>query len=575
MPLVPVLPVVPSTTSSPSFALVLHSVGGLVFRVKGVPGSTIVPRLRLSSWGGKQGVGGLFVEDEAGGVYVVDENWVDKFFVDDEGQNGSGFVDDENVEYGRSAYKDMPTFEDEDGGVFFVEDDGEDSNAGDGSSPEFDGEIKLIDSEDDILNLGDLNMLSPHEIQNWEFANMDVAFKFYFEYAKANGFSIRRGRTLRNKKTLEEYQKEFWCSRAGTREDRGLRMEDRVREPRPITRWSVHCSMLPAYRRMVDSDVVQMNNMMKVGIRPPNIFSTFASQSGGYEKIGFRKKNMYNKINEQRRKGKFFGGFRTTSRCEGLHSELEKFVHSRYNLGDFLQHFHRCLSHMRFREKEDDFTSIHGDPIMQTQMQSLESFVARVYTRRDFFLFRRVLHRASMLVINGYTQVVRCTIFKVRGNSDNSVECSVLLYPSSKEFKCGCLKMESIGLPCEHIFVVLGFLGIHEIPDSLVLKRWSKGAKDGICLGVGENNEPWDAGRSARRAALNGLYNDVSAFKAATIEKFNLERERILADLRECRAEKAAEQERCGPSSNVANDTVRNLCVYLRREVVLHHLPPA
>ncbi|KAJ1443658.1 MULE transposase domain [Sesbania bispinosa] len=254
----------------------------------------------------------FLVEDEVGGVFVVDETWLDKCVIEDEGENDN----------------------DEDGDVVFVDHDWEDSNEGEGNEDELQGETKLMNNEDDILNMGELNLFSPHEIKNWEFGNLDVACKFYFEYAKANGFSIRKGRTLRNKKTLEVYQKEFLCSRAGTREDRGLRMEDRVREPRAVTRcncsakfvvhvnklsglWfcvcfvdehnhdrlgAVHCSMLPAYRKMGDSDVVQMNNMIKVGIRPPNIFSSFASQSGGYEKIGFSKKDMYNKINEQRRK---------------------------------------------------------------------------------------------------------------------------------------------------------------------------------------------------------------------------------------------------------------------------------
>lgn len=37
--------------------------------------------------------------------------------------------------------------------------------------------------------------------------------------------------------------------------------------------------------------------------------------------------------------GNFFAGFRTTSRCEGLHSEFGKYVNCQNNLVDFLQHF--------------------------------------------------------------------------------------------------------------------------------------------------------------------------------------------------------------------------------------------
>lgn len=35
--------------------------------------------------------------------------------------------------------------------------------------------------------------------------------------------------------------------------------------------------------------------------------------------------------------GEFFAGFRTTSRCEGLHSEFGKNVNYQNNLHDFLQ----------------------------------------------------------------------------------------------------------------------------------------------------------------------------------------------------------------------------------------------
>ncbi|KAJ1388494.1 hypothetical protein SESBI_39070 [Sesbania bispinosa] len=125
--------------------------------------------------------------------------------------------------------------------------------------------------------------------------------------------------------------------------------------------------------------------------------------------------------------GKFFAGFRTTSRCEGLHSELGKFVNSRYNLSDFLQHFQRCLNHMRFKEKEDDYTSIHEEPVIQTQFEALE--------------------RSA---------------------------------------------------------------GINELPESFVLKRWSKDMKDGLGGTEFETNHSLDAGSSARRAALNCFYNHIS-----------------------------------------------------------------
>ncbi|KAJ1383547.1 FAR1 DNA-binding domain [Sesbania bispinosa] len=426
----------------------------------------------------QQGSCPFVLEDDGEGVYVVDENWGNSCAVEGVEHTGGPNLSDNNGATGEGYYCDG-----ENGGVFLVGEDWNDENLeGDGDNGG--GDKILVDTNDDILKMGDLSFFSPHEIERYEFGSVDIAYKFYFEYGFANGFGIRKGRTLKNNKTLEEYQKELMCCRAGQREDRGLKMEDRVREPRALTRcdckarfhvrvnrfsgrWfcicfedehnhdrlgALHCSMLPVYRKMSESDVVQMNNMMKVGIRPPNIFNTFANQSGGYEKIGFRKKDMYNKISEQRRsscsdakgaleyldftkgfedcmlgyydvgtfrrkwleliakcelqentwvaalyekrnmwataylRGKFFGGFRTTSRCEGLHSELGKFVNSRYNLSDFLQHFQRCLNHMRFKEKEDDFTSIHGEPLIQTELQGM-NYQQPMSIREEFFSY--------------------------------------------------------------------------------------------------------------------------------------------------------------------------------------------
>lgn len=54
-------------------------------------------------------------------------------------------------------------------------------------------------------------------------------------------------------------------------------------------------------------------------------------------------------------RGKFFAGFRTTSRCEGLNSEFGKYVNVRNCLLDFLMFFYRWVDYMRYRELEADF----------------------------------------------------------------------------------------------------------------------------------------------------------------------------------------------------------------------------
>ncbi|XP_058784159.1 protein FAR1-RELATED SEQUENCE 5-like [Vicia villosa] len=86
-------------------------------------------------------------------------------------------------------------------------------------------------------------------------------------------------------------------------------------------------------------------------------------------------------------RGNFFAGFRTTYQCEGLHSFLGRYVNYENNLLEFLQHFFRAMSYMRYKEVEADFSSAHGEPVFQTQLQDLEKSIANIYTREIFFFF--------------------------------------------------------------------------------------------------------------------------------------------------------------------------------------------
>ncbi|KAJ1421607.1 TetR family transcriptional regulator [Sesbania bispinosa] len=56
----------------------------------------------------------LLVEDEAGCVFIVDENWVDKCVVEDEGENGNGHDKGVNADSARSE-----NMVNNDGGFFF------------------------------------------------------------------------------------------------------------------------------------------------------------------------------------------------------------------------------------------------------------------------------------------------------------------------------------------------------------------------------------------------------------------------------------------------------------------------
>ncbi|KAJ1415279.1 Zinc finger, CCHC-type superfamily [Sesbania bispinosa] len=85
-------------------------------------------------------------------------------------------------------------------------------------------------------------------------------------------------------------------------------------------------------------------------------------------------------------RGNFFVGFRTTSRCEGLHGQLGKFVHSRTDLVGFLKNYGRFLEVLRYNELEADFESVRGEMVLETNLHALERSASKIFTKEVFIL---------------------------------------------------------------------------------------------------------------------------------------------------------------------------------------------
>ncbi|KAJ1418115.1 MULE transposase domain [Sesbania bispinosa] len=558
-----------------------------------------------------------YLEDDDGGVCVVDENWGNNSDVYGDEDSGGSPSSENNDSLGGAFF-----CGDENEGAFLVGEDWEDSN--DNGQGDNCGDDKVvIETNDDVINMGDLALFSPHEIESYEFGSIEVAYKFYREYRFANGFGIRRGRTLKGKKTLEAYQKEFMCCRAGKREDRGQKKEERVREQKAETRceckarfhihvnklsgsWycvcfedehnhgrlgEMHCSMLPRYRRMSDSDIVQMNNMMKVGIRPPNIFNTFASQSGGYDKIGFRKKDMYNKIGEQRRnlcsdaKGaiEYLGLLGLNDRMMYYehtvdeHGRLQHLFWSDgysqvdYNIFGEVLAFYATYGKNKYLMPLVVFSGVNShnrSTIFAAAIIANETEERYVWLLEQFSKCMKgkfpsaVITDGDVAMKNAIERVFpnayhRLFAWHLMRNATSNIknadftkgfEDCMLGYYDVGTFRNKWLELVAkFGLEenpwvaalyeKRSMWATTYLRGIDELPESFVLKRWSKVAKDGLGGTEFETNHSLDAGFIARRAALNGFYNHISEYKTATIPKYNAERERLLEDWRQCRAD--------------------------------------
>ncbi|XLT59716.1 hypothetical protein HN873_052320 [Arachis hypogaea] len=176
-------------------------------------------------------------------------------------------------------------------------------------------------------------------------------------------------------------------------------------------------------------------------------------------------------------RGHFFGGFRTTSRCEDLHSMLGEFVHSHHNLRDFVEQFFCYVLEMRSRETQSDMCSVVGHLVLQSPLHDLERSAAKLQTRKIFLLFRPMLSRACTLKVRSCTLTLTSDIYTISRSDNSHNYWHVSYYPEDSIFKCSCLRMESLGIPCDHIVALLVHLHFMEIPTILVLERWSKNAR--------------------------------------------------------------------------------------------------
>ncbi|KAF1881554.1 hypothetical protein Lal_00021406 [Lupinus albus] len=228
-------------------------------------------------------------------------------------------------------------------------------------------------------------------------------------------------------------------------------------------------------------------------------------------------------------RGKFYAGLHTTSRCEGLHSQMGRYIESGYNVTEFLHHFQRCLSHMRNNDVMEDFKSSYGDELLQTPYHNLEGYAASIYTRVVFKEFREVLLEAAKLRIISTQQTSSHVIYKIGKHYSPNKKWHVSHFDNgtNMDIKCSCKRMESFGMPRSHSVFVLLILDISQLSSCLVLDRWTKKAKDVQRLNFQQCDLSKESVGSSRYGALSDGCRVLCNFACKTEENFTEMLEKI------------------------------------------------
>ncbi|XP_045798993.1 putative protein FAR1-RELATED SEQUENCE 10 [Trifolium pratense] len=185
----------------------------------------------------------------------------------------------------------------------------------------FDAET-AVDCTDDLEKIN-MKETSSDQLMRYHFPDRRVAFMFYNCYGRFHGFAGRKSRVVKNTNG-EVVQQTFVCHREGIRNANNAL--SRKREQKPTSRcrcpaklqvhldlgserWYIKLfddihnhsfldekyeGMLPAHRKMSNYDKYQMKTMRKAGIPTSGIYGFFATQAGGYENLGYSRREMYN-----------------------------------------------------------------------------------------------------------------------------------------------------------------------------------------------------------------------------------------------------------------------------------------
>ncbi|RYR78873.1 hypothetical protein Ahy_A01g003741 [Arachis hypogaea] len=188
-------------------------------------------------------------------------------------------------------------------------------------------------SGDQMSDDVDTSMLSTAAaLANAEFHGVEEAYARYVEYAKAAGFAVRKGDSIKDDEG-NVVRKFFYCNRQGLREKKHYERADRKRAHKAETRtncsakfvvfldkqsgkWRTktfvqdhnHDLTLPAFtnvmaahRNINEGDKAHIHSMHEAGFQTNQIMGFFSYLSGGYRNLHFIKKDVYNYIDDVRR----------------------------------------------------------------------------------------------------------------------------------------------------------------------------------------------------------------------------------------------------------------------------------
>nr|XP_025662163.2 protein FAR1-RELATED SEQUENCE 5-like [Arachis hypogaea] len=224
-------------------------------------------------------------------------------------------------------------------------------------------------------------------------------------------------------------------------------------------------------------------------------------------------------------RGTFCAGYRTTSRCEGINAFVKGFLKSTDSILELVHSLDRVVKDYRNNEVIAQFHSTYYSSVLTTGLDSIERFASKVYTRAVFREVKKQIKAVATLLFRAKDSISTTTVYTFSRMGKPNRTHKVLVDPNEGKIECECSMWNSEGIPCSHIFCAMKYEGFEEIPPGLVLRRWSKDAKD--CRLTAADSKDGSEGRLLRYGALCGAMSLVAQLGSEDAAEFVVARDGI------------------------------------------------
>jgi hypothetical protein len=209
-------------------------------------------------------------------------------------------------------------------------------------------------------------------------------------------------------------------------------------------------------------------------------------------------------------KDAFDGGIQSLDRNLSSHSVLSSIDDESISPTDFVLEFDKLVGSWRTNESVEDIQCNQISAECTVKHNSILQQAAGVYTHKVY----KSLETEFIEGCSGTSyQEMQCseTLYRFEFILQNGPKVwLVFLDTSTMELNCSCKRFETTGILCSHALNAIGLKNLDKIPETYVLKRWTKYARKGTYVFPSDEDPEQDCAEAAlayRDRAMRFVYD--------------------------------------------------------------------